>query len=165
VGARNNGTSYLEFSNCVVPGQALRGRSFGAGVESAAIWATNGMPVGKSGTKDAANSGTFIATGDRSTSFSLISFGVVKSFLHHTRSTDYWVILKGQVTLITDTGRIQLKEGDVLINRGGDHAWYRKPGTPAALALTVSISAKARPGKGTLAGPQGRGRVKGSKGQ
>jgi mannose-6-phosphate isomerase-like protein (cupin superfamily) len=109
--------------------------------------------VDNSGTTDAAKAtGQALLGSTSATSFSLISFDVGTSFLHHTRSIDYWVILKGEVTLITDGGKIDLKAGDVLVNRGGDHAWYRKKGSAPALALTISISANARPGKGRLAG-------------
>jgi mannose-6-phosphate isomerase-like protein (cupin superfamily) len=152
VAAAGNGTSYTQFSDCDLPASAVGGKSFGAGVQSTALWATNQIPVDNSGTVDLAKRGNGFLGGNASTSLSLISFDVGKSFLHRTKSIDYWVILKGQITLITDKGNIKLTTGDVLINRGGDHAWYRPKGSPPALAITVSISAKPRPGKGTLAG-------------
>jgi mannose-6-phosphate isomerase-like protein (cupin superfamily) len=152
VAAASNGTSYTQFSDCELPANPLGGKSFGAGVHSTPLWATNQIPVDNSGAVDLAKRGTGFLGGNASTSLSLISFDVGKSFLHRTKSIDYWVILKGQITLITDRGNIKLTAGDVLINRGGDHAWYRPKGSPPALAVTVSISAKPRPGKGTLAG-------------
>jgi mannose-6-phosphate isomerase-like protein (cupin superfamily) len=72
--------------------------------------------------------------------------------MHRTRSIDYWVIIQGEVTLPTDKGGINLKAGDVIVNRGGDHAWYRKPGSKPCLAVSVSIYAKANAGIAQLAG-------------
>jgi mannose-6-phosphate isomerase-like protein (cupin superfamily) len=157
IAAHNNGNSYTEFSNCAVPHKLAGGQRFGgSGPSSTILWATNQIPVDNSSTTDAAiKKATGLLVGKHSTSFSVFSFGTGKSFLHRTASIDYWIMLKGEVTVITDSGNITLHSGDVLINRGGDHAWYRKPGSSPALALTISISAKSRPGKGTLAGRGG----------
>jgi mannose-6-phosphate isomerase-like protein (cupin superfamily) len=131
----------------------LAGLSTGAATPAPAPWATDQIPVDNSALVDAAkHESTGLLGGRSSTSLSVFSFGAGKSFLHRTASIDYWIMLKGSVTVFTDSGKITLHPGDVLINRGGDHAWYRKPGSGPTLAITISISANARPGKGTLAG-------------
>jgi quercetin dioxygenase-like cupin family protein len=61
--------------------------------------------------------------------------------MHKTRSIDYIVCLRGEVTLLVDEGEVDLKPGDVVIQRGTNHSWVNK-GTEPALFLAVLADAR-----------------------
>ncbi len=48
--------------------------------------------------------------------------------MHRTETVDYAVILEGELTLLLDDEDVQLKTGDVVIQRGTNHAWSNRSG-------------------------------------
>ena len=46
--------------------------------------------------------------------------------MHRTETIDYAVVLEGEITLILDDEDVQLKAGDVVIQRGTSHAWSNR---------------------------------------
>ena len=48
--------------------------------------------------------------------------------MHRTETVDYAVVLEGEITLILDEGEVDLKAGDVVIQRGTNHAWSNRSG-------------------------------------
>jgi quercetin dioxygenase-like cupin family protein len=62
-------------------------------------------------------------------------------FMHRTESIDYVVVLKGEVTMLLDDQDVVLKEGDVVIQRGTNHAWSNRTDKPV-LMLYVLIDGK-----------------------
>lgn len=48
--------------------------------------------------------------------------------MHVTESVDYAVILDGELTAILDTDETVMRAGDVLIQRGTNHAWANRSG-------------------------------------
>ncbi len=63
--------------------------------------------------------------------------------MHTTRSVDYIVLLKGEVTLLLDEGEVDLKPFDVVIQRGTNHAWINK-GTETAELVGILVDAEKR---------------------
>ena len=47
-------------------------------------------------------------------------------YMHKTNSVDYSIVLKGSITMLLDKDDIELKEGDVIIQRGTNHAWSNR---------------------------------------
>jgi mannose-6-phosphate isomerase-like protein (cupin superfamily) len=43
--------------------------------------------------------------------------------MHRTETVDYAVVLEGEITMLLDEGEVMLKAGDVVIQRGTNHAW------------------------------------------
>lgn len=62
-------------------------------------------------------------------------------FMHRTQTVDYAVVLKGEVTMLLDDQDVVLKEGDVVIQRGTNHAWSNRSDKPV-LMLYVLIDGK-----------------------
>ena len=48
--------------------------------------------------------------------------------MHRTESLDHAVVLEGEITLVLDDEDVQLKAGDVVIQRGNSHAWSNRSG-------------------------------------
>jgi len=64
-------------------------------------------------------------------------------FMHRTDSVDYAVILQGEITMLLDESEVHLKAGDVVIQRGTNHAWSNR-GTETCLIAFVLVDAVAR---------------------
>lgn len=48
--------------------------------------------------------------------------------MHRTESIDYGVVLEGEMTLVLDDSDVSLQQGDVVIQRGTNHAWANRSG-------------------------------------
>ena len=58
--------------------------------------------------------------------------------MHQTDTTDYIVLLSGEVTLVLDKEERNLKPFDVVVQRGTNHAWINT-GNDEALLLAVLV--------------------------
>ena len=61
--------------------------------------------------------------------------------MHQTKTIDYIILLKGDVTLILDEDEVQLKPFNVVVQRGTNHAWVNN-GTEPALLIAVLIDSE-----------------------
>jgi quercetin dioxygenase-like cupin family protein len=57
--------------------------------------------------------------------------------MHRTETVDYAVVLDGEITLLLDEGEVQLKTGDVVIQRGTNHAWSNRSGKPVRMLYVL----------------------------
>jgi hypothetical protein len=60
---------------------------------------------------------------------------------HKTASVDYAIVLSGEIYALMDEGEVLMQVGDVLIQRGTNHAWSNRSDEPAYVAF-VLIDAK-----------------------
>ena len=58
--------------------------------------------------------------------------------MHKTKTIDYIILLKGDVTLLLDNEEVDLKPFDVVVQRGTNHAWVNNGNDPA-LFIAVLI--------------------------
>lgn len=65
------------------------------------------------------------------------------SGMHETQTTDYAIVLEGEMYAVMEEGETKLNAGDVLIQRGTNHAWSNRSNKPAVM-LFVLIGAKPR---------------------
>lgn len=61
--------------------------------------------------------------------------------MHRTRSIDYAIVLLGEIWAVMDEGETKMTAGDVLIQRGTNHAWANRSNAPCVVAF-VLIDAK-----------------------
>jgi len=59
--------------------------------------------------------------------------------MHKTATIDYVVVLKGELFCVLESEEILLRQGDVLVQRGTNHAWENRSDAPCTL-LGVMIS-------------------------
>lgn len=57
--------------------------------------------------------------------------------MHRTDSVDYAIMLEGELIAIMDKEETTLRAGDVLIQRGTNHAWANRSGKPARIAFVL----------------------------
>ena len=65
-------------------------------------------------------------------------------FMHRTESLDYALVLEGEITMLLDDEDIVLKAGDIVIQRGTNHAWSNRSGKPVRM-LYILIDGKFDP--------------------
>ncbi len=61
--------------------------------------------------------------------------------MHRTRSIDYAIVLSGEIWAVMDDGETRMTAGDVLVQRGTNHAWANRSSAPCVVAF-VLIDAK-----------------------
>jgi quercetin dioxygenase-like cupin family protein len=57
--------------------------------------------------------------------------------MHRTSTVDYALMLAGEMVAIMDQQETVLHAGDVLIQRGTNHAWANRSGKPARIAFVL----------------------------
>src|SRR5580692_11151246 len=58
--------------------------------------------------------------------------------MHATETTDYIILLSGQITLVLDKEEVDLKPLDCVVQRGTNHAWVNR-GTEDAVLMAVLV--------------------------
>jgi quercetin dioxygenase-like cupin family protein len=99
------------------------------------IWSTQGFPVDNTAPDDGGQrqvgitlpGGTVFRVGE-------IAVGG-RSPMHRTNSVDYGIVLDGELDMEVDGGEVvHLKTGDVVVQRGTNHAWINNGTAPARMA-------------------------------
>jgi mannose-6-phosphate isomerase-like protein (cupin superfamily) len=58
-------------------------------------------------------------------------------FMHRTETIDYAVVLAGEIVLLLDDEDVHLKAGDVVIQRGTNHAWSNRSNQPCRMLYVL----------------------------
>src|SRR6516225_4026746 len=113
-----------------------------AGASSSVIWATKGFPVNNDGFEDPTKA-PFKTTVEGGTVFRVVRYEPgVSPRNHRTDSIDYAVVISGAIKMELDDGVVvNLKAGDVLVQRGTIHNWVNRGTEPCMIAF-VLIAAK-----------------------
>ena len=61
----------------------------------------------------------------------------LQSPVHRTESIDYGIVLDGEITLILDDSEATARAGDIVIQRGTDHAWANRGDAIARVAFVL----------------------------
>jgi uncharacterized cupin superfamily protein len=56
-------------------------------------------------------------------------------YMQKTRTLEFCLVLEGEIVLVLDTQEVQLKAGEIVIQRGTNHAWSNRSNNPAVLAI------------------------------
>lgn len=116
------------------------------------IWNTQKMPASLDLETQIPNTG-FPQTPKNGTYFRYVSIppdkdlgvefkaGEPHPMMHQTQTLDYIIILSGELYLIMEEGETLLKAGDIVIQRGTNHAWSNRS-DEACIQLAVLIDAE-----------------------
>lgn len=58
-------------------------------------------------------------------------------FMHRSKTLDYGVVLSGEMTLVLDDSETVLRPGDVVVQRGTNHAWANRGDVPCVMAFVL----------------------------
>ena len=63
------------------------------------------------------------------------AMGGRRTVMHRTRTLDYVVVIEGEVVLLLDDSETVLRKGDVVVQRGTNHAWENRSDKLARMAF------------------------------
>jgi mannose-6-phosphate isomerase-like protein (cupin superfamily) len=137
------------------------------GVTNTLLWVTDSTPAKLSEQGDAGNREVGIVPPPNGTIFRIIEFGPQKDVqadyqtrlqifermglapegtsremprdpgMHRTRTVDYVVVLSGEIDMLLDDSEVHLNAGDVVIQRGTNHAWVNRGNEPCKVAFVL----------------------------
>ena len=58
-------------------------------------------------------------------------------FMHRTETIDYVIVLAGELDMDMDDSTLKVKAGDVMVQRGTNHAWANRGSIPARIAIVL----------------------------
>jgi quercetin dioxygenase-like cupin family protein len=98
------------------------------------VWATDSCPANNNASDDAATR----PVGTTSPGGSLCRYTEVppghKSIMHRTGTIDFGIVIEGEIEMELDGGEwVTLRAGDVIVQRGTNHAWENKSGKPCRM--------------------------------
>lgn len=65
---------------------------------------------------------------------------------HRTDTVDYVICLLGEIDMALDDQMVTLKAGDIMIQRGTNHAWINRSNAPARIAVVLVDATPKRDG-------------------
>jgi mannose-6-phosphate isomerase-like protein (cupin superfamily) len=123
------------------------------GLTSTLLWVTEESPADVSGNADRAEREIGVAPPPRGSIFRVVDFppaadfgavdnaamlremglgpggsadGAGRATMHRTKSIDYAVVISGEIDMLLDDSEVHLGAGDVLVQRGTNHAWVNR---------------------------------------
>jgi quercetin dioxygenase-like cupin family protein len=57
--------------------------------------------------------------------------------MHRTETVDYVIVIEGEIEMDMDDSTVKLKSGDIMIQRGTNHAWANRGKTRARVAFVL----------------------------
>jgi quercetin dioxygenase-like cupin family protein len=117
----------------------------GLGTVSTLIWCTDHTPAAIPVGEHIEDMGARIlgtAPPANGTRFTVIDFPPGnKPHMHRTETIDYVLVLEGEIDMDMDDSTVKLKAGDIMVQRGTNHAWANR-GTARARVAFVLIDAQ-----------------------
>jgi hypothetical protein len=141
------------------------------GVTNTLLWVTDSNPADLSNREDTANKKIGVVPPPGGTIFRVIEFAPEREVkadyetrlrifqgiglapegesrekprdpaMHRTKTIDYALILSGEIDMLLDDSEIHLMPGDVVIQRGTNHAWVNRGDQPCRAAF-ILVDAK-----------------------
>ena len=59
------------------------------------------------------------------------------AFMHRTETVDYAICLKGEMTMVLDDSEVVMGPGDVMVQRGTNHAWVNRSDAYCTMAFVL----------------------------
>ena len=137
------------------------------GLVSTLLWVTEESPADASGNADRASREIGVAPPPGGSVFRIVDFPPAADFgavdnaamlremgigpdqsdarhasMHRTKSIDYAVVISGEIDMLLDDSEVHLKAGDVLVQRGTNHAWVNRGRENCRIAFVLIDAAE-----------------------
>ena len=113
----------------------------GPGMVSTMIWCTDHAPADISVGEKVEDMGARIigtAPPAKGSRFAVIDFPPGnKPHMHRTETIDYVIVIEGEIDMDMDDSTVTLKAGDVMVQRGTNHAWANRGDKRARVAFVL----------------------------
>jgi quercetin dioxygenase-like cupin family protein len=125
----------------ILEGPATNTKTPREGVASTLMWCSDATPADISIGEKIEDLGARIlgtAPPENGSRFIVMEFapGVV-SEMHRTETIDYIVMLDGEIDMDMDDSTVKLRAGDIMVQRGTNHAWVNRSKAPARMAIVL----------------------------
>jgi quercetin dioxygenase-like cupin family protein len=112
-----------------------------SGMVSTMMWCTDGapatIPIGEQ-VEDMGARTLGTAPPPKGTRFAVIDFPPGNHpGMHRTETIDYVIVIEGEIEMDMDDSTVKLKQGDIMIQRGTNHAWANRSGKRARVAFVL----------------------------
>ena len=111
------------------------------GTVSTMIWCTDRTPADISTGERFEDMGSRIlgtAPPAGGTRFAVIDFPPGNpAHMHRTETIDYVIVIEGEIEMDMDDSTVKLKAGDVMVQRGTNHAWANRSNARARVAFVL----------------------------
>jgi mannose-6-phosphate isomerase-like protein (cupin superfamily) len=130
-------------------------------IETTLLWVTDKTPANNEGSADTADQDIGIPPPPNGSIFRVVEFGPESSQggsdereylssvgatqhesarhpgMHKTHSIDYAIIMSGEIDMLVDDDEVHVKAGDVVVQRGNNHAWVNRSTKPCKIAFVL----------------------------
>ena len=125
----------------IIEGSASNTKTPRDGVASTLMWSSDRMPVDIGTGENVEDMGARIlgtAPPEHGSRFIVMEFAAgITSEMHRTETIDYIVMLSGEIDMDMDDSTVKLRAGDIMVQRGTNHAWVNRSNAPARLAIVL----------------------------
>jgi quercetin dioxygenase-like cupin family protein len=125
----------------ILEGPAANTKTPREGVASTLMWCSDAMPADISIGDKVEDMGARIlgtAPPENGSRFIVMEFAPgVESEMHRTETIDYIVMLDGEIDMDMDDSTVKLRAGDIMVQRGTNHAWVNRSKAPARMAIVL----------------------------
>jgi quercetin dioxygenase-like cupin family protein len=125
----------------ILEGAATNTKTPREGVASTLMWCSDAMPADISIGEKVEDMGARIlgtAPPENGSRFIVMEFAAgVVSEMHRTETIDYIVMLDGEIDMDMDDSTVKLRAGDIMVQRGTNHAWVNRSKAPARMAIVL----------------------------
>ena len=112
-----------------------------AGTVSTLIWSTDSSPAKIPAGTGAEDMGARIlgtAPPKNGTRFAVIDFPPGNTpHMHRTETIDYVIVLEGEIEMDMDESTVKMKAGEIMVQRGTNHAWANRSNARARIAFVL----------------------------
>ncbi len=144
----------------IIDGPATNTKTPRDGVSSTLMWSTDEMPADIAIGEGAEDMGARIlgtAPPENGSRFIVMEFAPsIASEMHRTETIDYIAVLSGEIDMDMDNSTVTLKAGDIMVQRGTNHAWVNRSKEPARLVIVLLDAKPLGIGHPRLRGQQAR---------
>ncbi|MGX1101370.1 cupin domain-containing protein [Amorphus sp. MBR-141] len=125
----------------MIDGSATNAKHPSPGTVSTLIWSTHGSPAENSvgsGFEDLGARVLGTAPPANGTRFAIIDFPPGNTaHMHRTETIDYVIVLEGEIEMDMDEETVTMRAGDVMVQRGTNHAWANRSDRRARVAFVL----------------------------
>lgn len=128
-------------AKAIMDGPATNAKYPAPGIVSTMIWCTDRMPADIAIGEQAEDMGARVIgtpPPPNGTRFAVIDFPPGNAaIMHRTETIDYVIMLEGELEMDMDNSTVKLKAGDVMVQRGTNHAWVNRSDRRARAAFVL----------------------------